>query len=188
LSFVLFLLVAATFTALAIIIMRGFKSVIQAQNDNLEMMGRERHLKNMERGIVATMLDSEMKANKSKIEAFIVVYEEMLRSLRDTSKEAKYKSSGDIVQKQPVLSRSVFDRNTDKLDVLGRKLSSDLIHFYARVKTNPEYVNIEPEMSLTQATEVVQSSVSRAKKLNELIETLLEEFEKSGVMNEIPQE
>lgn len=187
-AFFLFLFIVGTFTFLSIFIMRGFRNVIDAQNDNLEMMSRERKLRDRERGVVATMVDSELKANKSKIEAYIVVYEEILNGLRNPDKEPKYKTSGDIVQKQPALARSVFDRNTDKLDVLGRQLASDLVHFYARIKSTPEYLNLEPEMELSEAIHIVEDAVSKAKKLDTLAEELLESFEKSGVLSDIPQE
>ncbi len=182
LGFILFLCIIGAFTVISVIIMRGFRQVITAQNDNMLMMGEERKLRDKERSIVAVMLDSELKANKSKIEAYTVVYEEILADLKNTTKPPKYKKTGDIVQKQPSLSRAVFDRNADKLDVLGRRLSSELIHFYARIKTTHEFVTLEPEMDIVEALEIVRSSLDGAQKLNTLAEDLIEAFEDSGVL------
>lgn len=187
LGFILFLCIVSAFTVLSIIIMRGFRQVIEAQNNNIDMMAKERKLKDKERSIVATMLDSELKANKSKLEAYLVVYEEMLAALKDPEKQPKYKKSGDIVQMQPVLSRAIFDRNNDKLDVMGRRLSSELIHFYARIKTNPDYQNLEPDMALEEAVELVEGAVSSARRMNDLADRLLQSFEESGVTRDRPQ-
>lgn len=188
LGFVLFLCIIGAFTALSIIIMRGFKKVIDAQNNSIDLMNRERRLRDKERSIVAVMLDAELKANKAKIEAYLVVYEEMLSALKDPDKPAKYKKAGDIVQMQPALDRSVFDRNTDKLDIMGRTLSSELIHFYARIKSNPDYENLEPEMSLEEALAIVEPAVKNASRMNTLADDLIKSFESSGVMDEVPQE
>lgn len=187
-GFILFLLVVGIFTFLSIIIMRGFKNVIQAQNDNLDMMAKERRLRDKERAIVAVMLASELKANKSKIEAYLVVYDEILRSLKDPNRKPKYQTSGDIIQTQPALSRIVFERNTDKLDILKRELASDLVHFYARIKTQPEYINLEPDTPLPQAIDTVEQAVEKAKKLNVKVDHLLEDFENSGFMNETDED
>jgi endonuclease YncB( thermonuclease family) len=187
-GFILFLCIIGAFTFLSIIIMRGFQKVVDAQNDNIAMMTKERKLREQEREVVAVMLDSELKANKAKIEAYLAVYEEMLRSMKDPDRPPKYKKAGDIVQRQPALGRAVFDRNTDKIDVLGSRLSSELVHFYARVKSNPEYVNLEPDMELDEVLDVVERSLKHARRLNDLTAKLLDSFAASGIMSEKFQE
>lgn len=119
---VLLLTLALAFGLLTFFIMRGFRQVIDAQTENTDMISRERALKDKEREIFAMMLDSEIKANKSKIEAYIVVYDEMLKGLKNPDKVPSYKKAGDLVQSQPALDRAVFDNNTDKLDILGERL------------------------------------------------------------------
>lgn len=170
--------------ALSFVMKRGFQKLLDAQQVNTDLMMKERKLKDKERSIVATMIDTELKANKSKIEAYLVVYEEMLNALKDPERPPKYKKAGDIVQAQPVLSRAIFDRNNDKLDVLGHELSSDLVHFYARIKTNPDYQNLEPDMSLDKAIELVAEAVYSAQRMNDLADNLIEAFERSGVTRE----
>ncbi len=187
-GFVLFLCIIGAFTFLSIIIMRGFQKVVDAQNNHIALMTKERKLRDQEREVVAVMLDSELKANKAKIEAYLAVYEEMLKSMRDPDRTPKYKKSGDIVQRQPALARSVFDRNTDKVDALGSRLSSELVHFYARIKSNPEYVNLEPHMELEEAIEVVERSLKHARRLNDLAGRILDSFAASGIMSEKFQE
>ncbi len=184
-GFALFLCVIVAFATLSIIIMRGFQKVIDAQNDNIEMVGKERKLREKERRIVAVMLDSELKANKAKIEAYLVVYDEVLTSLNDTSREPRYKVSGDMVQKQPALDRSVFDRNTDKLDIFGERLSSELIHFYARIKSTPDFTNLEPEMDLEDAVKIVETALDGARRMNKLADHLIEAFSRSDVLNSL---
>ncbi len=183
-GFILFLCIIGAFTFLSIIIMRGFQKVVDAQNDNIAMMTKERKLREQEREVVAVMLNSELKANKAKIEAYVAVYDEMLKSMKDPDRPPKYKKAGDIVQRQPALGRTVFDRNTDKIDVLGSRLSSELVHFYARIKSDPEYVNLEPHMELQEAVEVLERSLKHAGRLNDLAARLLDSFAASGIMSE----
>lgn len=184
-GFVLFLFIIMAFTFVTIVIMRGFKNILTLQNENLNMLSREQRLRNKEREIVSAMLDTEMKANKAKTEAYIVVYDEILGTLKDPDRTPKYKTSGDIVQKQPVLSRSVFDRNTDKIYVLGRQLASKLVEFYAEVKSNPEYINLDPEMKIEDAIRIVEKALSRARQLNQMADVLIDEFERSGVTADV---
>ena len=184
LAVILLVVVLAAFGVLSLIIMRGFQKVIDAQNRNIDMLGQERKLKNKERAIVASMLDSEIKANKSKIEAYLVVYEEMLADMNNPQRQPKYKRTGDIVQKQPALERAVFDRNTDKLDALGDKLSSELIHFYARIKTKPDYINLEPDMPLEEATALVSKGIGNAKRMNKIADRLVDAFDNNDLLSD----
>jgi len=161
-------------------IMRGFQKVIAAQNQNMDMVTRERQLRDKERKIFATMLDSEIKANKSKIEAYLVVYEEMLKDLTNTERSPKYKKTGDIVQAQPALGRSVFDRNANKLDILGDSLSSEVIHFYARIKSSPDYINLEPDTPDEEALAVVEKALKDAGRLNKIADRLIDSLGQRG--------
>lgn len=180
--------VIAAFGVLSIIIMRGFQKVIDAQNKNIDMLGRERQIKNKERAVVASMLDSEIKANKSKIEAYLTVYEEMLSDMKNPQRQPKYKKTGDIVQTQPALDRAVFDRNTDKLEALGDKLSSEVIHFYARIKTKPDYINLEPDTPLEEATAMVGKGIENAKRMNKIADALIDAFDHGGLSAEAMQD
>lgn len=180
LGFVIFLVVLASFAFIAFTIMRGFRSVIAAQKDNMQMMARERKLREKERNIVAVMVDSELKSNKAKIEAYIVVYEEVMRGLSDPVKPPKYKKAGDIVQRHPSLDRAVFERNTDKLDILGPKLAGQLIKFYAQIKSTPDYVNVEPDMPVAEVKQMVSDSLKDANSLNEMAEKLLDALSSGG--------
>jgi hypothetical protein len=166
----------AACAALGLYMRRGFKQVLDIQSRNLDMMNRESMLREKERNIAAVMFESEIKVNKSRIEAFIAVYEDMLRALRSSGPSPRYQKAGDIIQKQPALSRSVFDRNADKLDILGTDLSSRLIHFYARIKTNPEYLDLEPGTALEDAIAMVERVLKNAQALNSLAENLIEAF------------
>lgn len=187
-GFFVLLSVMAALGALSVIVMRGFQKMVEAQKQTAEMAAREQKIREKERAIVAVMLDAELKANKTKIEAYKAVYDEMLRGLKDPDRSPKYKKSGDIIQKQPTLERSVFVRNTDKLDMLGERLSSALVHFYARIKSNPDYITIEPNTPLDEVIDTLEKCLARASRLNDLADELLELFASSGVVSEDYQE
>ncbi|MCB1783726.1 MAG: thermonuclease family protein [Alphaproteobacteria bacterium] len=175
-SVVFLIVVVLALGGISVFIMRGFRRVVDIQNQSIDLAARERSLRSKEKFVIASMLDAEIRTNKTKIEAYITIYEEMLSDFKNTAVEPKYRRSGDIVQKQPALNRSVFDGNTDKLDLLGRKTASDIIHYYARIKTIPDYVTLEPEMPLERARGVVAQAIENAKKLDALSTTILGEF------------
>lgn len=180
-AFVLLMLFIASFVFLAFVMMRGFKNFMASQERSNDFMHKEREIKNQERKLVASLLDAELRGNKSKIEAYMMIYGELLKSIQDPNKAPSYKKTGDIVQMQPVMDRVVFDRNTDKMDLLGRRLASEIIHFYARIKTNPDYVNLEPETSLEDAKALVEKALAGASRLDTLLQSILDSFAKAGL-------
>ncbi len=175
----IFILVAVllSFFALAGIVLQGFHKIMKTQSVHMDMLFREQKMQEKEREVIAAMIDSELKANKSKIDAYIVVYEETLSELKNTQRTPRYQKLGDIIQKQPALSRGIFDKNSDKLHILGKKLSSELIHFYARIKTNPDYENVEPDMEVSQVVRIVEEALEQGRRLNNLAEFLIKEIE-----------
>jgi len=176
----LFTTLFAMFAALTIFIMRGFKKVIESQNNALALASKEQKIKRRERSIIAGMLLSEIKINKSKIEAYLTIYNETLQSFDNPMQTQKYKTSGDIIQLQPALDRAIFDRNTDKLDSLGQELSRGLVHFYARIKSKPDYENIDAKMPEDQVKALVTDCVKNAEKLDTLAEKLIASFAAGG--------
>ncbi|MFP4098656.1 MAG: thermonuclease family protein [Alphaproteobacteria bacterium] len=174
-----FLLVAVFILALIVLgffVMRGFGRVIDVQSRSLDLAMKERDLKEKEKKVIASMIYSEVKENKSKIEAYLLVYEEMLRDFADDTKSKTYQKTGEVVQKQPALGRVVFDGNTDKLDLFGGELASNLVHYYARIKTNPDYIEISPDMPLKEVQDVISAVVSSARKLDSLSASLLDKL------------
>lgn len=176
------ILLVMSIAAVAIIriIQDGFAKVIDAQHETLENFNKEQVLREKEKHVVASMLRSEVMENKSKIEAYLTIYQEMLRDLRDPLKTPKYQSSGDIVQKQPALDRSIFDSNADKMELFERNMASQIVHFYARVKTSPEYLNIDSHVDRDEVAALIESAVDQAEKLDQTAEKLVHEFTKYG--------
>ena len=70
----------------------------------------------------------------------------------------------------------MFDGNTDKLDLFGTELASNLVHYYARIKTNPDYIEIAPDAAIAEVQAIIDTAVDNAKKMDELSATLLERF------------
>ncbi len=170
-AFFLLILVAFSFY-----IMRGFNRVIDVQNQTVDLASKERVLKDKEKYIIASMLDAEIQSNKSKIEAYLTVYDEMLNEISSSDKMSQYQKTGEVVQKQPALGRSVFDGNTNKLELMGANLASELIHYYARIKTSPDYTEITPDMSKEEALSMIEAAIQNAKKLNIISERVRTRF------------
>lgn len=175
-SLIMLAIAALIFIVLGITLWRGIKQSIAAQDRNASLTLKERDLRQKEKKIVATMLYAELESNRSKTEAYISVYDETLTSLKNPNITPTYQQMGDMVQMQPALDRSVFDGNTDKMDLLGRDLAREIIHFYARIKTHPDYENLDADTPLAEATETVESAVENAKKLNTILDGILQNF------------
>ena len=176
----MFIIVLLVQVGVFVIIYRSLDKIGRAQELSKEMLGRERKIKDKERAVVINMLGSEIKGNKSKIEAYIVVYDEMLADMKNPQRQPKYKKAGDIVQKQPSLDRAVFERNTDKLGVLGDELASQVIHFYARIKTDPDYTNLDPATPLDDAIMMVEKGLNSARRMERAADDLVDAFTNTG--------
>lgn len=180
LSFIFFVLIIASLGFIAYIINNGFAQIEDTLNQNANLMHKQNKLRAKERELVAIMLNSELHTNHSKLEAFLVIYEELLANLKDVSIEHKYRKSGEIVRSAPALDRYIFDGNTDKLDILGQRLAEDVIGFYSHVQTNPAFNNLEPEMEHAEAIQTVENVIKNAKDLRNQLESLIRDFEESG--------
>ncbi len=170
---------------LGFFLVRGFKRVVDVQNHSLDLAMKERSLKDKEKLIVASMIKSEIIENKAKIEAYLVIYEEMLNDFSSAEGASKFQKTGEIIQKQPALSRSVFDGNTDKLDLFGSTVSSQVIHYYARIKSSPDYIEINPDTPVLEVKEIIASAVSNAKKLYEISDNLLQRFLDNALVKDL---
>ena len=166
-------------------LLRGFGHVVRLQNQSINLAAKERSLRNKEKHIIASMLHAEIKSNKAKIDAYLMVYEEALREFKNPDDVPKYKKTGDIIQKQPLLDRAVFDGNTDKLDLFGAHLASDIIHYYARIKTSPDYIEVTPDMQEKDVLNILGHATHHARKLGEISDTLLEKFKKSSLVKSL---
>ncbi|MBI1300714.1 MAG: hypothetical protein GC137_03555 [Alphaproteobacteria bacterium] len=169
------------FLIAVVYIMRGFKKITDMQNQSLELAMKERSIRNKEKYVLASMLHSEIRANKAKINAYLTIYEETLRGMKEKP-SGKYHKTGEIIQKQPALDRSVFDGNTSKLDLLGASLSSSVIHYYARIKSQPDYVEVDPDMPEEKVKELVEKCINHAKKLDLISDKLQNSFKEHALL------
>ncbi len=186
LTFVVITLFTLVLCIIALLVARRFAGVIDVQNKTIDFAERERELKIREKSVLASMIFSEIRENKDKIDAYILIYEDGLASLQDETKTPDYKiMGGDTFQKQPSLSRSVFDGNTHKLDLLGSQFASDLIHYYARIKTSPDYKEISADEDIEKVRALFKTSIDNAIKMREMSIALSASFVEQGLIREI---
>lgn len=135
-----------------------------------EKDARENELRTRERVVIAASLESEMLANKTKIEAFLLIYQELLRSLKDPGKAPKYKLGGEIVHEKPALSRNIFDAYIARLELFGPTIAGELAELYAQIEEDPEYITLTPDMNTDVAINMVERIVTNAKNLLDPLE------------------
>ncbi len=184
-SLILIIVFILALVVLGFHLMRGFSRVVDIQSQSIDLATKERALKDKEKYIIASMIDAEIRSNKAKIKAFLTIYEETLQGLSDSGRALEYQKAGDIVQKQPALSRSVFDGNTNKLDLLGSRLASSVIHYYARIKTSPDYIDIKPDTPYNEAKKIIETVIDNANKLSETSDRLTDSFVQHALIKKL---
>ncbi len=151
------------FAALGGLMFWGFSSVKKAV-DRQALFERRRHriLVGRERAVLAASFIGEINENKNKCQAFITIYSEMLRGLRDETRKPAYQQTGDFVHKCPALSRSVYEHNLVNMSSLDAEISTRLTELYATFEEDPEYLSLEPDMPLDTAVRMVEMVVKNA--------------------------
>jgi endonuclease YncB( thermonuclease family) len=175
-----YLLIAATilgpFIGMLIvggIIYTGFKRLLYLQRYQIAAAEKkDRAMREREKFIVAASLEGEMNTNRAKLDAFIIIYEELLKNLRDPLKDHKYKKGGDIIHEKPALLRNVYDSNIDKLDVLGPQIVTDLTALYTTIEPNPDYKTIEPSTPIDDVIQFVETIIADAEAMLQPIDKI----------------
>lgn len=171
---VLTIAVVVGFVALGIITAGGFRELGRVQSEQMSLyLSREEKMREREKFVLAAMLESEMNANKVKLEAFLVVYEEMLKGLREQSKDQKYRQTGEIVHEQPRLSRVIFDSNIGRMDILEPALASEIAALYSAIHPDPGYVTLEPNTPLQDTVYQVEKVIGDAQDIMEPMDRVL---------------
>ncbi|MEZ0259734.1 MAG: thermonuclease family protein [Alphaproteobacteria bacterium] len=150
------------------------KRMATAQEQDQEQASRkEAMLLTRERQVLVTTLEGELSENKNKIDAFLVIYGDMLQSLKDPNETPKYQQGGDIVQKHPRFSRTVFESNVSKLSLLDIKLAGKVSKLYSSMPKEEEYINLEPGVPLETAVQLVEKVLKDAETLIDPINTVI---------------
>ncbi len=150
------------------------KRMAYVQERDAEQSSRkEAMLVNRERHVLISTLEGELTENKNKVEAFLVIYGDMLRTLKDNNEVPKYQQSGDIVQKHPSFGRAVFEANVGKLSLLDIKLAGQVSKLYSAMPKEQEYINLEPNVPLETAIKLVEKILKEAEVLLEPLGNLI---------------
>lgn len=163
-----------------------YRKTHNLQNNIEQVEGRlkkQTSIHEKERKLVAVMMHSELRNNHSKIEAFIVIYDDMLKNIKETHSHHTTLQAGEVVREAPAMDRFIFDGNADKMDILGQRLAEHVIAFYAHVNTEPDYKSFDAGMDTVEALKAIESIINNAKNLKKNVEEILEEFEKIGIQS-----
>ncbi len=131
-----------------------------------EDRAREDDLKSREKLVIAAAIEGELSANQAKLQAFLVVYQEMLRNLKEPTRAPKYKQPGEIIHEKPALSRTIFDAYADKLVLLGETMARDLSKIYSDIVTDTAYKTLSDDLSTDQTIHIVERIVENAQTMN----------------------
>ncbi len=163
-----------TFVLLTALLMARFSRMERyLQNTIGESEARSKELREQERFVVASMIEGELSANKGKLEAFIIIYKDLLKSLRQ-SKEHRYQTNGEIVHDAPLLERAVFESNMNRLNLLGSSMAGEVVGLYSYVQSNPKYTTLDSSIPVDEAILKVQKVVADAESLIPRIDKIIQ--------------
>jgi hypothetical protein len=169
-----FLILIAGLALLAAVMLTGFAKMARMHRHQLERIRTgDMALQKREKLVLASALASELTENKIKCEAFITIYTDLLRNLRETERRALYEDTGDFIHQHPPLSRKIYDENIEHLSLLGPKLSADLTQVYAAFRSEPQYFALEKTMPRTSAIRIVEMVLDDAQKTLEPVDPLI---------------
>jgi endonuclease YncB( thermonuclease family) len=168
-------------SALAIVLWYWMRRLSEMQFEELETSRRkEAVLQSRERQVLMSMLEGELMENKNRIEAFLVIYGDVLMSLKDTSQVPKYQQGGDIVQKYPSFSRVVYEANAGKMSLLDIKLAGQISKLYSGLPKDQEYLNLDQNVPIETAIKLIEKVIRDAETLlvpiNSVIQTIEEQL------------
>lgn len=152
---------------IAVVVMRGgMKRMLSQQAAVLsEFKKREADISSRERSLLITSLAGELQENRSKVDAYLIVYKNMLKNLQNEKEKPKYQRVGDIVQKHPVCERAAFEASLNQLSLLDMKLAGILSKLYAAMPAEAEYINLDPSVPLQVAQQTLEGVIGQAEKL-----------------------
>lgn len=152
----------------------GFSMMAKTHREQLRRIQKEdQKLQRREKIVLASSFAGELTENKIKCEAFITIYTELLRNLREMDRRALYEETGDFIHQHPPLSRTIFETNIEQLSLLGPKLAGDLSQIYAAFRSEPQYFTMDTTMPRAAAIRIVEMVLDDAQKTLEPIEPLI---------------
>ena len=152
----------------------GFSMMARTHREHLKRIQNEDlKLQRREKIVLASSMAGELTENKIKCEAFITIYTELLRNLRETDRRALYEETGDFIHQHPPLSRAVFEGNIEHLSLLGSKLAGDVAQVYAAIRSEPQYFTMDAAMPRASAVRIVEMVLDDAQKTLEPIEPII---------------
>ena len=161
--FLQFALALAIAAAVIIVVLRGSMRQLEERITSFLQVEEEREnsIRARERLVIAAALEGELKANQSKLEAFLLIYQEMLRNLKEPGRAPKYKQGGEIIHEKPALARTIFDAYADRLELLGPGIAGDLspdkaIHVVERIVENAKDMMAPIEKSIGALSVIVR--------------------------------
>lgn len=166
---------------MALVMHLGLKRLgARQQRETAEARRKEEGLAARERQILVSTLEGELLENKNKIEAFLAIYGDMLRDLQNPVETPKYQQAGDIVQKHPAFSKTVFEANVAKLSLLDIQTAGLVSRLYAALPKETEYVNLEPHVPIDTAIQLIEKILSEARMLLPAIEQVIKALQKGA--------
>ncbi len=165
----------------ALLMVRFMGRFVQSQSsENMQVERKEALLQSRERQVMLTTLEGELTENKNKIEAFLVIYGDLLASLNDPAQTPKYQQVGDIVQKHPSYSKTVFEANVGKLSLLDIKLAGHISKLYSSMPKEQEYINLDQNVPLEDAIKLVERVLQDVEQLQGPINQVLQELQEAA--------
>ena len=162
---------------MAFLILKKLSNVMDMQRSIFKLTEREQHVALHENKVLLSMLGTELRANRSKLEAYTIIYQETLTDLKNTQKEPQYRKLGDMIQMRPSLSREVYVKNVNKISALNENLAQQLVEFYTHLPEETQYKDVEPDADVFDVVNLVESALENAKTIKPTLDKLIEDID-----------
>lgn len=159
---------------------KSLSKLLVMQSDILKNSLQNKSNEKKEKFVLAAMLQAEVDSNRNKIEAHMSVYTNLQSTLLNKEIQPHYMEAGDVIQKEPVLDRIIFDTNLSKMETLGPSISRTIIHLYARVKNKPNYIDIAANLPREKVLHIINAIIENDQKLLNLCNKTLTSFNAAG--------
>lgn len=159
-----------------ILIIRRISRLQASISETRRLVVKKGEIEHRERTILAAMLEAELRANKTKLEAFAIIYREQRAKLGQEGAQA-YRRAGDIIHSRPALERVVFERVTDRLHILGPAAARAVAGLYEDMHPETEYIDLAPGMDTAEISRILDGALAACAALAGRIDRVLPSLE-----------
>jgi len=147
---------------------------MNSQKDEMEKIYiREQMIKSKEKGVILSLIRTELEDNKTKVIAFTRLYETILDDIEGKSDDDAHKILGNSLKKAPILKRDVFDLHLNNVALLDLNIAHKLSEVYSKITKDDDFITLSDRASVNLIKSMIGHSLGEAIDLKENLEKVI---------------